>query len=371
MATILAGCVSGTGPKFGGQSTPTDVFEPIDRILTVHCFTERSGKTVFAKGMAGEYRFRLSPVCNENIQVTEKNTSTVPLNLMFVVDLTSSMQPSIDGIKNGILTLSRSLLANGWDAKFAAIGFRDDNQILRAPLGDANQLFNFLNTGPWQASGGDDYPEGGQIGLMAGLTELEKQANAQDRADADHALLYVSNGPAYVEGDHGDFSTDALADDFSQVANRLQGFRFYFSVDTRFLPDGEKNDLNAPMPDAQMVHFASQMGGINSKQLYYPLTTQVLGDFSKEFKQAIHYKQLACELERVSFVSAEGQGVPGRDTKNDLLPIVQKGTPVRFASSPDPATVRYSLTIERCCKLDGDADCRKRTNASIPHEFLP
>lgn len=363
----LTSCIN-SGPKFSeGSGTSSSLFEPREKILTVQCYWENTQKTTQVQGMALDYKFRLPAVCSQRQQISEQTTSTRPLNIVFVIDLTASMQPSIDGIKNGIITLSRSLAANGWDAKYGAIGFRDEGAAQKIGFTDANGLFNALNQPSWQAAGGEDYQEAGQEAILLGLEHLKEQA--QTRENAQNVVVYVSNAPAYRSGDKLNFDTSDLAQQSQALVQSIPDFIFYYSTDTRFLPDGIENTINAPMPNEQMHNFVKQVS-FSNKELYYPITTSVLNEFSKEFIKVTHYRLLSCFLTSVELSSDANQGIPGKDKLSDIFEKVEQGELLSFQASPDPQTSVYTMKIDRCCKyLKDEPTCTIDRSSQIKWEF--
>ncbi len=115
--------------------------------------TARSGsKTITAEPV----EFTLAPLA-----------SAMPLvDIVFVLDVTSSMQQQIDGVKNGIVTFAKDLQLAKVDAQFACIAFRDLTE------GEPSEILMFKGSqftsdagafsaavGTLRANGGGDLPE--------------------------------------------------------------------------------------------------------------------------------------------------------------------------------------------------------------------
>lgn len=372
---LISGCLTSNGPRFtNSPSSSSKIFEPLDQVLSIHCHMEDKQETVKVRGVAPEYQYRFSPSCGDFEVSDNSNSAPEILNIMFVIDVTASMQSSIDSIKNGITTLSDSLTASNWQAKFAAVGFRDKaDQMLQTALLDAKSFSIFLAGSEWQATGGGaDYEENGQEAILTGVKRLSELAAKENRQNGLSVLVYISNAPGYhFSGDKNNYDTAELAALLNEETKNLPKFRFYYSVDSRFLPDGVNNKTGAPHPDVQMQELVSQLTVTEFKKLYYPFTTSVLNDFTKNFQASTDYKTLVCPIEEVDMESAPNQGIPGKDKKKNIYNAVSGGELINFALSPDAETSSYNMIIRRCCKYQlSDVMCVKEKKSVLRFEFI-
>ena len=320
---------------------------------------------------ASSYEFQVFPFCDEHVDDTSHQNTSKPLNIMIVVDRTSSMQTTINAVKSGIVQFADGLESSGWDANFAVIGFRDYiNDFLITPFTNAENIKSTLDT--WKAEGGQDYQEAGMQAISTALDILKnyKRQNPS-RKNAIDVILYASDGVAYAGQNQNDFSTDALvARTIKALAGDLPKLQFYYSVPNNLDPLKEYG-LNAPSPDQQMKEFtaASKVPG---KAINFPLDRTILNEFSKEFVEVTLTKPLICEAHSASFNSTITTGVPSRSQRDNILDQLKKGDPLSFVASPDPTIVDYTLTINRCCKVADEQQnptCHSRQQSSLGFKF--
>ena len=93
------------------------------------------------------------------------------------------MEDSLNAVKNGVEQFAIRLRQDkGWDARFAAIGYRDA-VTAQVPFTDEKNLALQLRN--WEADGGNDPQEAGQAGLAAALEILTRDiTNKPERATA-------------------------------------------------------------------------------------------------------------------------------------------------------------------------------------------
>jgi hypothetical protein len=117
-------------------------------------------------------------------------------DIVFVLDLTASMQFAIDGIKVGIQNFVSRLEASRIDARIALIGFRDiqadgEHPFVMAVNGEAfTKDYKAFRTevGKLRAGGGGDEPE-------SSLQALALAARQPFRANASSVLLLITDAP--------------------------------------------------------------------------------------------------------------------------------------------------------------------------------
>lgn len=325
-------------------------------LIVLTCEVEASDQAqIKMQRRAEDYQFIFEPYCPKQGTKSRREDVTRPLNIVFVVDITGSMNDSLEAIKTETLALSRKLVSHNWDVKFAAVGFADHiSEFKTVPFLEAGELQRHL--GAWQLVDGDDFPEAGQTGISMALDQLKEFIrNTPERQDAHHAIIYVSDAPAYAEDstDHKDFSVDALAKRIKD--SRLANLSFFYSVPDTI--EGSAIVEHAPLLNLQIEELLAKSSTIGTK-LNFPLDSSVLNAFSKQYVTVVEERPETCKLESVSFISSSNQGIPSRETRSDLFQAALDKKAVSFSVSPDLKTTIYWLTINRCCKLNKEAkDC--------------
>lgn len=170
--------------------------------------------------------FMISKSCS-----LDASTTKTPADIIFVIDITGSMEDSLNTVKNGVEQFALRLRQDkGWDARFAAVGYRD-SVVSQVQFSDEKTLSQQIKS--WEADGGRDPQEAGQQGLRTALEMIiADSASNPERANASKTILYIADAIAYApSGVHSDFSTDSLEKMFSKVPSALKSqLRFYHST---------------------------------------------------------------------------------------------------------------------------------------------
>ncbi|MFK7825724.1 MAG: vWA domain-containing protein [Oligoflexales bacterium] len=362
------------------QCVPTK-FAPNDRIVKksgekrlyeVTCQAEKNQKKDIPLPLAaGSYEYRVFPFCDKLVEETTQQNTNKVLNIVIVLDRTSSMESTINSVKSGITQFADSLEDKGWDVNFAAIGFRDYiNDFLITPFTNAPSIKSAMDS--WRAEGGQDYQEAGMQAISTAY-ELLKDYKRQKpiRKDAVDVILYASDGVSYAGQNRNDFTTQAItAKTINELAGDLPKLRFYYSVPNDLDPLKEYG-LNAPAPKKQMEDFTSN-SKVPGKAINFPLDRNILNEFSREFVEVTVAEPLICEAVAASFNSTTEIGVPSKSHRTEILEQLKKGEPLSFVASPDPSIVDYELTIERCCKPSDkprNTECQSNQSSSLGFIF--
>lgn len=273
--------------------------------------------------------------------VSESKSDKKPADIVFVIDITESMEDSINTVKNGVERFANQLRQDkGWDARFAAIGFRDEvSQIV--PFSDEKSLAAVVKR--WIADGGDDVQEAGQAALAAAVQLIKQDASANPaRANSNKVILFIGDAIGFaLNGNHKDFSTSELEQAFATLpANIKTQLKFYHSaareIEGCVLPTifgcarrGTSTELAA---FGQMSALAQKLG-LAGRSFDFPFTESImLNEFIDEFVPG-----QACSL--VSVVARDAQGkelARGQDSGSITLP-------------PGTAGLGLKFEIERCC----------------------
>lgn len=273
--------------------------------------------------------------------VSESKSDKKPADIVFVIDITASMEDSINTVKNGVERFANQLRQDkGWDARFAAIGFRDEVSDI-VPFSDEKTLAASVKR--WLADGGDDPQEAGQAALAAAVQLIKQDASSnQTRASANKIILFIGDAIGYaLNGNHKDFSTSELEQIFATLpANIKSQTKFYHStakeIEGCVLPTifgcARKAKSTELAANGQMSALAQKIG-LAGRSFDFPFTESImLNEFIDEFVPG-----QACSL--VSVVARDGQGkelARGQDNGSITLPqgVSKQG---------------LKLEVERCC----------------------
>ncbi|HTT78029.1 MAG TPA: FHA domain-containing protein [Candidatus Binataceae bacterium] len=132
-----------------------------------------------------------------------------PVDVVFVLDITESMQPYIDAVKQNIINFANDLAANNRDYRLGLVTFEDYvvsaypdcNCAYRNQLtSNVNQFIGWV--GSLHAGGGGDIPEDQ-------LDALSYAATLPFRPDAQGVVIVVTDAPSHKRGDGPDRTGDS------------------------------------------------------------------------------------------------------------------------------------------------------------------
>ncbi|NLO18379.1 MAG: OmpA family protein [Ignavibacteria bacterium] len=130
----------------------------------------------------------------EKISINER----VPVDFMFLVDITGSMQFMIDGIKKNISRFTSSLVKRGIDYQIGLILFSD---IIDRVFPLTNDVMEFLEwISPVKAWGGGDEKENS-------LEALARASKVAYRDAANRVVVLITDAPYHQLGEQGDGKT--------------------------------------------------------------------------------------------------------------------------------------------------------------------
>ncbi|HLK85804.1 MAG TPA: FHA domain-containing protein [Candidatus Binataceae bacterium] len=124
-----------------------------------------------------------------------------PVDIVFVMDVTESMQPYIDAIKQNMVNFAHDLAANNRDYRLGLVTFEDyvvskypdcNCPYQKTMTSDVNQFINWVGT--LHASGGGDIPEDQ-------LDALAYAASFPFRPQAQGIVILITDAPPHHKGD--------------------------------------------------------------------------------------------------------------------------------------------------------------------------
>ncbi len=158
-------------------------------------------------------------ITKDNVQVTEDGQPAKilyfrgvgqgrPVDIVFVLDITESMQPYIDAVKQNIIDFVHDLQSNNRDYRLGLVTFEDyvvsqypdcNCEYRNTMTSDVNKFIGWV--GGLHATGGGDIPEDQLDGLAYA-------ASLPFRPDAQGIVIMVTDAPPHVAGDGPDREGD-------------------------------------------------------------------------------------------------------------------------------------------------------------------
>jgi hypothetical protein len=132
-----------------------------------------------------------------------------PVDIVFVLDLTESMQPYIDAVKQNMINFAQDLAQNHRDYRLGLVTFEDyvvsaypdcNCEYSKTMTADAQKFTNWVGT--LHAGGGGDIPEDQ-------LDALAYAATLPFRPDAQGIVILITDAPPHVAGDGPDPTGDS------------------------------------------------------------------------------------------------------------------------------------------------------------------
>lgn len=124
----------------------------------------------------------------------------IPVDFVFIVDVTGSMQPYIDAVKANISRFVSTLLSRGIDYRIGLIFFSDIVERVYQPTDNVNTFLAWLSD--VRAYGGGDEKENA-------LEALKVSKNIAFRPSANRVVVLITDAPYHQLGEKGDgFSTE-------------------------------------------------------------------------------------------------------------------------------------------------------------------
>ena len=138
----------------------------------------------------------------KNILSVEKIPAAedVPVDFVFLIDITGSMQPQINSIKANISNFTQSLVKRGIDYRIGLILFSDDIEKVYNPTSNVLDFLAWIN--PVRAKGGGDEKENALESIEAACTQIKW------RREANRVAVIITDAPYHQRGEDGHGVTD-------------------------------------------------------------------------------------------------------------------------------------------------------------------
>lgn len=296
------------------------------------------------------------------------------LHIYFAIDVTGSMQPVIDAIKNAIVKFSDKLVEKDFSLMIGAVAFRDDVVATLPLTSTVSQFQDFISK--QVAGGGDDANE---AALLAVSKAIEAFARDSD-TDAVKAILVVTDNPGHMGG----ASTGAARNcSVEQLLDKLNGFsadeQAQYKIYASVMGTGAATGFGQVQPCSGFDTAKDQWQAVLSKglekvseserggELPWPFTESVLmDDFIALIDKTVPGKDQVCVAEEADLL--EGTTSLGHWTDvnfSNTYTLQSQGKRCVWKdvlSSEKAATldgVKLELDVVRCCVAREDATASK------------
>lgn len=141
----------------------------------------------------------------EKISIDER----VPVDFVFVIDQTGSMQSYIDAIRKQMFDFTKLIKGRGIDYTLSLVAFSDYIDLIEQPTENVNQFTTWL--ADLKAKGGGDVKENA---LEAFEKAIEK---IKYRPSANKVLVLVTDAPFHQKGEQGIGTTDQTTESITRL----------------------------------------------------------------------------------------------------------------------------------------------------------
>ncbi len=171
-----------------------------------------NGRKALFFGITGALGCLIGALLAEPLWALLPRSGGAQVDVLFVLDVTGSMQPQIDGVRAGIVDFARKLSERGLDERVGVVAFRDETigeptkvlEFGQGPFTDDYDGFR-AEVGRLRADGGGDGPESSYDGLRV--------ASRQPfRRRATKVLLLITDAPPKLPDGESRSASDVVAE---------------------------------------------------------------------------------------------------------------------------------------------------------------
>jgi Mg-chelatase subunit ChlD len=281
---------SGSAEQAGSSTAPeTTASSVISEVQSAKVVKEENSRQSFiealiAAGLAAGSQIGQSDSSNPQ-QPTKKQQQCVTsssssgsraLDVVFNIDVSTSMNPYIDVVRENVIAFSEALSGMGADARIGAVGF------VNAPLQSIDltksNAFRSAFSG-WRTieNGNSDMQEGGQSSLEHALWMLSAP-EVGARAGAAKVIIHISDAVAFAGENHEDFSVTQLSAAFRTARSQFGSLLFFDSVPSSAGETGSpaaKKRLSFS-PRMQMNDLRTQSQNLGGSPLQFPFSASAM-----------------------------------------------------------------------------------------------
>lgn len=305
---------------------------------------------------SNEQLFEIPTICKSNVESEKLASSKIPTDIVFVLDITASMQNNIDAIKKNVVSFASAIVEKGWNARFAAVGFRDAIEASHT-FADASALAKKLES--WRAGGGFEPQEFSQGGVLEALKMFDSDgASNPTLMKSDKVILLVTDNPGWdpSSGNRGNFDTKSLETAILDSAAQFPRLKFFHST--------PKNSVLRLSPQEQYNNVLNNTG-VSGSALDYPLTDDVfLKQFVEKFEPVKEKREMNCKLTALDVRDLTGI------VRSDIFKLAEgkQQQQARITKKVIEKSSLAQIIAERCCSLPSDpaGSCSQKVTLRIP-----
>jgi outer membrane protein OmpA-like peptidoglycan-associated protein len=230
----------------------------------------------------------------EKISIKER----VPVDFVFIVDKTGSMQTYIDETKRNIYKFTQSLVARGIDYRVGLVLFSDWVEKIYQPTNDLSLFTQWLDG--TKAEGGGDLKENA-------LDAMFEATKINFRPAANRVAVIITDAPYHQKGEHGggttDYSTNTMIDLLISKEMRL------FAI----VPPKQEN-----------YHLIAKATRGNSYDIEFPFST-ILDKFSHQLTNLFAIRYRTAEIAIPDSIKIALLNQRKQELVRKIIPIIELG----------------------------------------------
>lgn len=312
-----------------------------------------------------------------------------PIDFYFVIDMTGSMQPVLDTIRNNILEFAAIVSQQSGSARFGAVGFRSpgDERLpdIKPPthyskaitLTDVNNFKSQLMS--WRVQGGSQL-EAGQAGIFTAVDLMQKEAASNpSRKTVLKTIFYVTDQLGIMDWflPHRTDTND-LASKINQAKSTLPNLQFFYSAANVRSTTGQNNDPRfAKTPQEQSAEILTHFG--RGKGYPFPFTKDdFLNNLSKDILGPPVEASGVCYISRATLTNASNQvfGTINFNSYSAAFSNAMVISEVRYTRLSTLGMTNYDTyraNVTRCCvsKQNPSTACLKTYESSFQFRLNP
>lgn len=143
----------------------------------------------------------------ERISVKER----IPIDFIFMIDITGTMQSYVNGVKNNIEKFVSSLVSRGIDYRLGLVLFSDVVERSYQPTENVQEFLKWIST--VEASGGMDEPENA-------LEAMAEVGRMKFRPSANRIAVMITDAPYHQQGGHGNGRTNYTTETITEFLKK-------------------------------------------------------------------------------------------------------------------------------------------------------
>lgn len=148
------------------------------------------------------------------ISIKKISTSErVPVDFIFVLDKTGTMQKYMDAVQDNIVKFTNSLLSRGIDFKLGLVLYSDVVEQVFQPTDNVYTFINWIKS--VKANGGNDEKENT-------LEALKFASKINFRRSANKVAVLITDAPYHVKGEDGDGVTDQTTTSITKMLDKIE-----------------------------------------------------------------------------------------------------------------------------------------------------